>query len=227
MSACHFASRPMDWAALRIPSDWTFAAAQSSQYRGRILRSYMGQSMTSDQLDLAALARGMPALTKAMGRVHAESAAVCLSKHRHRQGINLKVDSPLPESPAAFRLHWPKVTPQMRRTYNDLHDATEQGAVGIAILLIRSLTKFVVIERAMKRTGIDYWLGDASSKRSGLPFQNKARLEVSGILQDAEGRFSSRMAAKNTQTMRSDSTGIPAYVVVVEFSTPKAGLSVR
>ena len=66
----------------------------------------------------------------------------------------------------------------MRRTHNDLQDATEAGACGLAILLVQLFVGYTVVERSVKGTGFDYWLG---SENDAL-FQNKARLEASGIL---------------------------------------------
>lgn len=81
------------------------------------------------------------------------------------------------------------------------------------------------MERSAKGTGIDYWLGDDAE---GPPFQNKARLEVSGILR-AEGNVetvvSGRVRAKQRQTQRSSGT-LPACVVVVEFGSPLAEVQV-
>lgn len=92
------------------------------------------------------------------------------------------------------------------------------GAYGIAFLLIRDLTGLGVIERSRKGTGFDYWLGHAGDD---LPFQNKARLEVSGIRQGDAARQAARMSRKTKQTERSDGV-LPAYVIVVEFGTPTA-----
>src|SRR5438105_9337121 len=100
----------------------------------------------------------------------------------------------------------------MRRYWNDLEEATEQGAYGLAILLVRALIGYTVIERACKGTGFDWWLGNDDNS-----LQRMARLEVSGILQGEAWRVRSRVAAKVVQTERSNSSGLAAYVVVVEF----------
>jgi hypothetical protein len=55
-------------------------------------------------LDLNELGSGIPALTDALGRVHAESAAVCLSDRGHKAQVRLlvkKIDDP------HFMLDWP------------------------------------------------------------------------------------------------------------------------
>jgi len=123
-------------------------------------------------------------------------------------------------SNAEYEIVWTgKVTEQIKKTWNDTQEMTEYGASGVAILLILKLTKYTVIERSRKGTGFDYWLGD---KNSLLPFQSSARLEVSGILKGDNTIFNSRVKQKLKQTFPTDSTNLPAYVVVVEFGLPKA-----
>ena len=62
-------------------------------------------------------------------------------------------------------------------------------------------------------------------KQKAPPFQNKARLEVSGILSvegsdiDVERAVAKRVREKLKQT-QSSSGPLPAYVVVVEFGSP-------
>ena len=117
------------------------------------------------------------------------------------------------------------VTGQARRTWNDLREATQFGAAAIAVLIAKREIGYAVVDRAVIGTGIDYWMGDESD---GPPFQNKARLEISGILKaDGDGNnvkreVSARVREKLTQTDPSDHTAIPAYVVVVEFGSPVA-----
>jgi hypothetical protein len=119
---------------------------------------------------------------------------------------------------ATFAIQWSApVTEAMRRYWNDLEEAAEQGASGLAMLLMRALTGYTVLERARKGTGFDWWLGNDDNL-----FQNKARLEVSGILRGKGWRIRSRAAAKEVQTGRSNSSGLTAYIVVVEFGAPKA-----
>ncbi|MEH2318575.1 hypothetical protein [Nostoc sp.] len=82
-------------------------------------------------------------------------------------------------------------------------------------LQLRSST---VIERSRKGTGFDYWLG--SEEEAGeLPFQNKVRLEVSGIRKADDSRVRARVKQKIEQTNPSDGT-FPAYIIIVEFSRP-------
>ena len=121
-----------------------------------------------------------------------------------------------------YGLLWPLINDQTRRTWADLQEATQYGATAIAVLLAKKETGYAVIERSAKGTGIDYWLGHEAE---GPPFQNKARLEVSGILSvegsvnDVERAVAKRVREKLKQTQPS-SGSLPAYVVVVEFWKP-------
>lgn len=167
-------------------------------------------------LDLRRLSNepGLPALTVAAGRFLAEAAAVCLEDQQHTSGVTMSLGGP---EPRTYGLLWPPTTEQTRRTFHDLQEATEYGACGVAILLILARTSFTVIERSRKGTGFDYWLGYADE----ILFQNKARLEVSGILCGTGGEVAGRMKEKVEQTEQSDTTGLPAFVVIVEFSRPQ------
>lgn len=60
-----------------------------------------------------------------------------------------------------------------------------------------------------------------------MPFQNKARLEVSGIRNGDQKIIKARVREKLTQTEVSDKTRLPAYVVVVEFGRPVAEVRQR
>lgn len=104
------------------------------------------------------------------------------------------------------------------RCWNDEEFTTEQAAYGIAFLIIRELTDLTVIERSRKGTGFDYWLGTLDSDEGQL-FENKVRLEVSGIRKGDSSRIKARLKQKKEQTKVSDGQ-FPAYIIVVEFSTP-------
>ena len=119
----------------------------------------------------------------------------------------------------SYSLQWPPIDAQSRRTWDDPEEATETGASGIAALLIIRETGYAPIARSRKGTGIDYWLGDAANA-TGLEY--KARLEVSGIRRDDNRTVRARMQQKLAQTAPSDPSGLPAYVIVVEFGRPRA-----
>ncbi len=174
-------------------------------------------------LDLRELDSGIPALTQALGRVHAEAAAVCLENQGHHEPVRLavrKIDTP------QYDLRWPALTDTMRRAYEDLERATELGAYGVAILLIRDQTGLTAIRQSRKGTGFDYWLGPDGADDQ-LVFQDAARLEVSGILSGTDTQFLTRVKQKLKQTEASDNSGLPAYACVVEFSRPQAEMATK
>lgn len=174
-----------------------------------------GPPYIADQvLELRTLETGSPGITAAFGAFLAEAAAVCLEDQRHTPGVTLIFEE---HQRQPFQLTWSPVTDQQRRCHNDQQVATEHGAYGIAILVMKRVTGKSVMERSRKGTGFDYWLGDQSE---GL-FQGKARLEVSGILHGSMSRIDARVRAKSKQTEVSDGS-FPAYIAVIEFRRPLA-----
>ena len=99
----------------------------------------------------------------------------------------------------------------------DWEEATEYGAYGIAILVIREAAGKPILERSAKGPGFDFWIGDEEDDE--LPFQGLMRLEVSGILSGDAKRVSSRVQLKKTQVTPSDKQA-PALIAVVEFGRP-------
>ena len=150
-----------------------------------------------------------------MGQVMAECASVCLEDQGHGDSVVLSVDG---SYRASYRVQRLAITDQMQSTHRDMQEATEWGACGIALLLVRNLTPYTVVERAWKGGGFDYWLGNKDDPL----YQKRARLEVSGILAGDESAISTRIKQKLIQSDPSDDTNTEAYAVVVEFSRPKA-----
>ena len=155
-----------------------------------------------------------PAISAAVGMALAEAAGVCLELQGHEMGVWLSVRG---DRNDGYALTWPSITEQSLRAWNDPEEATEYGAVGIAALLAKKEIGYEVLDRSRKGTGFDYWIGKSAS----VPFQNKARLEVSGIRRGNDVAVRSRVRQKMNQTSRSDGT-LPAYVIVVEFGRPLA-----
>ena len=166
-------------------------------------------------LDLNDLGNGLPAITPSFGQALAEAAGVCLESQGHMQltliTIRGRINTQTP-------LAWPQVTEQTRRTWNDPQEATEYGATGIAVLLARQELGYLAIERSSKGTGVDYWLGEDTSR---LSLEPKARLEISGIRRGSINDVSARVRQKLQQTAPSDGP-LSVFVVVVEFGTPLA-----
>jgi len=172
--------------------------------------------MNSGKLVLTELAKGLPGVTPAFGDALAEAGAICFDSQNHSVGVELKVNGTFE---ARYQVFWQQVTDQMLRCWNDAEYTTEQGAYGVAFLLVLDLTEYTVIEKARKGSGFDYWLGRGEDSRR-LPFQNVARLEVSGIRSGDDSLVRARVSEKLRQVAPSDITKLPAYILVVEFGSP-------
>ena len=146
----------------------------------------------------------------------AEAGSVCLESQGHTSDVSLRVQG---DADKSHELRCLAVTDQMRRSWADEEEATEEGAAGIAVLLTRQETGYFANSRSRKRTGIDFWLGTDPDV-----LVRAARLEVSGILHGNASRIRARVQEKMEQTGQSDASGLPAYVSVVEFSEPVAHL---
>ena len=177
----------------------------------------------------------IPGMSREKGNDLAQAGAVCLQMNQHQPGIELTVRGYIRKT---FRLTWTPASEQAMRTWNDLEEVTEDGAAGIAALLAINEIGYHIILRSRKTSGIDYWLGDKDISNISEPEQAatealrellrdnelvvRARLEVSGIRSGNDPIVRARVRRKLNQTNRSDEWGLPAYVVVVEFSRPLA-----
>lgn len=168
-------------------------------------------------MHLSDLRKGTPGITPDFGGCLCEAASVCLENRSHQSGVAMSVTGTL--SSHSMRVTWPETDQQTRNCYADLQFAAEFGAYGVAVLLVESLTKLTVIERSRKGTGFDYWLG---AKESSAPlFQDKSRLEVSGMLDGEESEIRSRLREKTAQLVRGGVL-LPGYAVVVHFGAPES-----
>lgn len=173
-------------------------------------------------VNLNEIKKEVPDLTKSWGQEKFDATLICLDHNKHKSPVTLKVEG---QDRIDFILNWKnRITLRIRNTWKDLQEVTEKGAEGIAVLLVAHLTQYKIIQRSAKGTGIDYWM---SEKDSILPFQNSARLEISGLLNKNDSDFRQRIKQKKKQTEQSDNTNIPAYIAVVEFESPKATLVKR
>lgn len=145
---------------------------------------------------------------------YANAAAVCFEKNNFNRVVALTIDY---RTKTSINLFWESVNQQVKDMHNDLIYAAEQGAYCIAFLLIHQLTDFKVIRQAKRRSGFDFWLGD---KDEVLPFTNKAKLEVSGILKGTQTQINQRLKKKEKQIKQSDSINLQAFIIVTEFSKP-------
>ena len=179
--------------------------------------------MINRTLHLERLATDIPALPPSAGHIMAEACMVCFEKLGHRSGVELKIYGTFIGS---FSVVWEgTVTDRMRRYWQDEEEATEYAAYSLALLLIKELTGYTAIERAHKGTGVDFWLGPADIETYALGTYS-ARLEVSGIRQGNKRHITERVRQKRRQTDASNGEH-PAYIAVIELSTPLAHVVVK
>ena len=172
-------------------------------------------------LNLDDLGKGdIPAISPAVGAALAEAGGVCLESQGHAVGVQLTVRG---YRDNIYALLWPSITEQSRQSWNDPENATEHGAMGIAVLIAKEEIGYEIIRRSWKGTGFDYWMGKASDEG----FVNKAGLEISGIRKGDNNIIKARVRQKLQQTDQSDHTQLEIYVIVVEFGRPLAEVQKR
>ena len=140
----------------------------------------------------------------------------------YESGVKLKIQGEIEET---IVVEWnDKITDDVINSWNDVKEATEFGATALAILILLKYTDFTYVVRAYQGTGIDYWLGIGEYISDTLPEDNiKGRLEISGILKESKNNtLNMRISQKIKQAKKTDDTKLPVYIVVVEFSQPKA-----
>jgi hypothetical protein len=185
--------------------------------------NHVVESNTLRQLRLSEVVeREIPGVTKVQAAQNIQACLICMDYHSHETGIQLTLINERTDE--RLQLHWEgDVDEHMRRSWKDLQEATEYGAVAIAILLVIKRTEYTIIERSVKGTGFDYWLLEEELYDEDEIFpKGSARLEVSGIIhakKDSEIR--SRVKEKKKQTEVSDDRGLPAIIIVTEFSRPE------
>lgn len=148
-----------------------------------------------------------------------ETCIWCLNKCQHNSGVSLstKIEKSIRDS----KVTWSTAEDiaKINDSYN-IDDALEFGAEAISLLLIKENTEFQFFERAVKPSGIDYWL--RREKGDSLFSMGDARLEISGILKETStNNFKTRLPKKERQTQKGPRV-FPLFISLVEFSNPKA-----
>lgn len=164
------------------------------------------------QQSLHRLAEGFPGISARFGMFLAEAAAVCLHTAGHKPGVEWTINGAFT---AAMTLTWDMdMTDQVLKTWKDRDEATEYGATGIALLALLVAEEYTVVERSVKGTGFDYWLGSVGEEEDAPP---TARLEISGIRKGDQPKILKRVYKKLKQVHKSDYLQLPAIIVVTEF----------
>lgn len=172
------------------------------------------------KLVLEHLHLGQAGITPQTGAFLAEAAATSLYLSGHQSLVQLRLKS---KSIEIFVVEWNQpINAQILKGWNDVEEATEFGAMGIAVLLINEVVGLEVAGRARKGDFSDYYLGDVNTR------QVVAELEVSGIFtENKNNRMNMRVRAKEKQVSKNTKRSYPVYIVVVEFSKPKAKMVIK
>jgi len=171
------------------------------------------------KLNLDILKNKLPGITEGQGYFLWEAIILCLEANGHQSGVTLIVTGKFEEQ---FQIEWSgKITPEMRQSWGDVKEATEYGAMALAVLIILNLTNFVVSGRSRQGTSVDYFLVSAALSTTPFP-EPEAALEVSGILKQRRGNtISMRINDKVKRLQQSGTKNLPTYIVVTEFGQPK------
>lgn len=167
------------------------------------------------------------ALPKGKAAMYTEACVWCMDKNGHNNGVDVNVQ--FEKKNKKYKIRWPDSDidiHKIRQHYN-IDDALPFGAEAIAFFVCIANTDYDCLHRAIKKTGIDYWLGFKNTNPN-LPFHNSGRLEVSGILSENDNNtIDRRIKEKLTQASQSEKTSLPVYIVVVAFDKPYAKMVVK
>jgi len=161
-------------------------------------------------------------LSSGKAKMLMETCVWSLQHTGHKNGVQLALD--YDNNQFLYHVAWSEDEIDLdavMRSYNQ-NDATEYGAEAIAILISMDRTQYNLIYRAITSTGIDYWLGFRNNNPNN-PFERAARLEISGIIRETSSNsVDKRLKEKLQQTYPTHHTGLPVFVVIVEFGKPQA-----
>lgn len=170
------------------------------------------------ELDLKHLRRGLGEMTAAKCATWAE-AATCLLQDclgsgpyalSHRCGESLGLIE-------TFKLTSLRMTKKIVATYSDKKEAADDGAMGVAVLLVARTTDYTVLKRsAAMGEGHDFHL----CKEGSALFGASAYLEVSGIGVNRSEKAESRLKEKLKQVKGGTGCDLPIFVVIVDFRQP-------
>jgi hypothetical protein len=161
-----------------------------------------------------------PSFTTSQVGVLMESCVTCCNLQKKNSGSLLKCfDDKRNLYKVPYTIVWnSEFTERLKKAYKDEKKATENAAVFLSLSLMLELTDYKYFEVTEGNNGIDYWL---SNESDDLDFS--ARLEISGIRQEKQSNnINTRLNTKINQTKRSDSSTLPAYIAIIEFSKLEA-----
>lgn len=176
----------------------------------------------SRKLDLDLLKEGLPGISAARGMFYREAVIVGLKKQGHQSGILMEISGAFQEK---FEVVWEDDIDILTvNSWRDELQIANFGAVGIALLLMKSLLEIISFEEGVIGTGIDFWVSTKDYLKAQIPFmEREARLEISGILEEKPSNtVNMRIGKKRKQMHPTDHLELTGWIIVVEFKTPKS-----
>lgn len=142
-----------------------------------------------------------------------EGCAIAFENQGHASPVTMKVSGLREES---VQVRW--TSPTHRSGWNEPRRIAEAGAITLAFFVVAAYTPYAIVEEAFQGEGVDYFLNDDTDDFNFF----KARLEISGINSATKtNTIAGRVNEKIAQATRSAHYGLPAYIVVSEFSGPE------
>lgn len=160
-------------------------------------------------LDETEIFKRHPGMSQGVALAAVEAASVALAR-RHLSPTNIDVDDA--RRVCKFDLGWPGPSPRDLRAWRDDARATEWGAEAVAILCVDACRGMVVVERAMRGSRVDYYVGgpdDGLERAAALEIGGTQSDGVAGLLEEKR-----RQAAQNPDRL-------PALAVAVRFHDPR------
>jgi hypothetical protein len=170
--------------------------------------------VTMNALKLEELSQNVKGISKSFGDYMAECCAVCLNSQKHKSGVILSVFEHENSS-----IQWSiSINDDILLSHQDEKRTTDFGAMGISILLTKTLTDYTTFISSETNNGIDFWL---MKDDDDLNFFF-ARLEISGIRKESvENSVKKRLKVKEKQIQKKANNDTPCYISIVEFGEPK------
>lgn len=170
-----------------------------------------------DCIDLLQIKEGLPGMHPDLCSHYYSACMTTLHRSGHQDGCLMELSG---DRKANISLHWNDYyNDEIERSWKEINYCTDHAAVCVSCMLAINETDYTVVERSCTGVGFDYWLG----YKDDMLFSRTARLEISGILKESTtNTIEKRLNIKKKQTEQSDSTGLSAYISIIEFSKPKA-----
>lgn len=179
-----------------------------------------GKMAASIVLNVDDLTTDIPALTRSFAGLMQEAIAMCMREHNHLPGVSCDLRDFATVLARAEVVWTNEFTDRIAKAFGSTANAAELAGEGMAILTIIAMTDYTIVERSIKGSGVDFWLGHIEDTTEKT-IQRAARMEVKGRTRiESDGRIHSAVRAGMKQTTRSAATKLPVCVVLTEFSRP-------